>query len=220
MGDDLLKRLAGLDSCAVSDALDKAGVAGVVTGLVELSACRRITGRAVTVKLGLPAGDPAARHLGTSAIEASGPGTIIVVAHDGRTDVAGWGGILTLAASLRGIEGVIIDGACRDIDEARALDFPVYGRCGTPRTARGRVVERAWNEEVVLAGVAVAPGDFVIADGSGVVVIPEGRAADLIRSAEEIAGREAAMVDAVRAGAAVSQVMGGQYEAMLGQSPR
>lgn len=220
MGDDLLERLAGLDSCAVSDALDMAGVSGVVPGLVDLSARRRIAGRAMTVKLGPSDGRPASRHLGTSAVEASGEGTIIVVAHEGRTDVAGWGGVLTLAASLRGVAGVVIDGACRDIEEARALDFPVYAKCGTPRTARGRVVERAWNVQVTVAGVAVAPGDFVIADGSGVVVIPAARAAEVIQSAQAIAEREAGMAEAVRSGAAVSQVMGGHYETMLGQAGR
>lgn len=215
MDDDLTKRLATLDSCAISDALDRAGLGGAALGLVGLSAPRRIAGTAVTVRLGADDGRPSRRHLGTAAVESAGPRSIIAVDHGGRTDVAGWGGILTLAASLRGVAGVVIDGACRDIDEARALQFPIYGRAGVPRTARGRVIELDWDVPVALCGVAVAPGDLIIADGSGVVVIPKAEAGAVIEAAEGIARQEAAMADAVRSGVPVSKVMGGAYEDML-----
>lgn len=167
------------------------------------------------MKLGPDDGRASKRHLGTAAVEAAGEGSIIVIDHEGRADVAGWGGILTLAASRRGVAGVVIDGACRDIDEARALDFPVYGRVGVPRTARGRILEQDWDVPVHIAGVEVSPGDLVIADGSGIAFIPAGRAQELIAIAEAVAGKEAAMADAVRAGTPVSEVMAGNYENML-----
>jgi 4-hydroxy-4-methyl-2-oxoglutarate aldolase len=215
MVDDLLERLAKLDSCAVSDALDFAGISGVALGLTELTSRRRVVGKAVTVKLGPDDGRRSKRHLGTAAVEAAGQQSLIVVDHDGRTDVAGWGGILTVAAVRRGVAGVIIDGACRDIDEARALDFPVYGRVGVPRTARGHVIERDWNVPVCIAGIEVSPGDLVIADSSGIAFVPSARAPELIAIAETIARKEAEMADAVRAGTPVSQVMAGEYENML-----
>ena len=215
MTDELANRLANLDSCAVSDALDKAGLDGVVLGLVELSAPRRIVGRAVTVKLGPDDGRSSKRHLGTVAVESADERSIIVIEHGGRTDAAGWGGILTLAATLRGAAGVVIDGACRDIDEARALDFPIYGRVPVPRTARGRVIELDWGVPIEIGGIAVSPGDFLIADGSGVAVIPQTKAAEIIEFAEAIVRRELSMADAVRTGAPVSKVMGGNYENML-----
>lgn len=215
MTDDLVERLARLDSCAVSDALDKAGLTGVILGLTELSVPRRIAGRAVTVKLGVDDGRSSKRHLGTAAVEASDERTIIAIEHGGRSDAAGWGGILTLAATLRGAAGVIIDGACRDVDEARALDFPIYGRSPVPRTARGRVIEIDWNVRVELAGITVSPGDLIIADGSGVAVIPEEQALEIVEGAEAIVQKELSMAEAVRAGAPVSKVMGGAYENML-----
>jgi regulator of RNase E activity RraA len=216
--DILVSRLARLDSCAVSDALDRLKIQGAVLGLSQLSTTNRIAGRAVTVKLGNDDGRTVKRHLCTAAVEASGPGDIIVVAHNGRLDAAGWGGILSLAAKIRAVEGVVIDGACRDIDESRELGLPLYGRTAVPVTARGRVIEYDWNLPVLVAGVLVAPGDLVIADGSGVVVVRKEEAADVVSTAEQILSREKRMAEDVRAGRPVSQVMGTNYEKMLQDS--
>ena len=213
---DVLTRLARLDSCAVSDALDKLGLAGAAAGIHRLSTDRRISGRVVTVKLDRDDGQPAAsRHLGTTAIEASQPGDVIVVEQRTGIDAAGWGGVLSLGASLKGIAGVIIDGPTRDVDEARAHDFAVFARDHTARTARGRIVETGTNVPVTVGDISVAPGDFVVADGSAVVFV---RAQDIDRvldAAEAIAAREAGMADSLRAGTPITQVMGKNYETML-----
>jgi 4-hydroxy-4-methyl-2-oxoglutarate aldolase len=212
---DLVQRLAKLDSCAVSDALDRAKIKSVILGLSQLSTAKRIVGEAVTVKLGPDDGRPAKRHLCTAAVEASGPGKIIVIAHNGRQDAAGWGGILSLAATLRKIEGVVIDGACRDLDETREFALPVYGRVAVPITARSRVIEYEWDVPVELSGVRVAPADLVIADASGVVVVPAAQAAAIVTAAEMIAQKEQLMAVDIRAGKLVSVVMGTNYESML-----
>jgi len=91
-----------------------------------------------------------------------------VVEHPGGA-AAGWGGLLSLAARVRGIEGVVVDGPARDIDEAGALEFQVFARSATPVTARGRLVEIGWNVPVTIGGAAVAPGDLVLGDLSGPV---------------------------------------------------
>jgi 4-hydroxy-4-methyl-2-oxoglutarate aldolase len=214
--DDVLTRLARLDSCAVSDALDKLGLAGAAAGIHRLSTDRRISGRVVTVKLDRDHGQPAAsRHLGTTAIEASQPGDVIVVEQRTGIDAAGWGGVLSLGATLKGIAGVIIDGPTRDVDEARAHDFAVFARDHTARTARGRIVETGTNVPITVGDIAVGPGDFVVADGSAVVFV---RAQDIDRvldAAEAIAAREAGMADSLRAGTPITQVMGKNYETML-----
>ncbi len=217
MSDGLLERLARLDTCAVSDALDRLQLAGVVTGLAPLSVpARRVAGRVVTVELGTPTSGVAGRHLGTAAIEAAGPGEVIVVAHQGRVDCAGWGGILSLAAQLRGIEGVIVDGACRDLDEARELGFPVFAKAAVPTTARNRASEHRWGEPVTVGlGLVVRPGDLVLADASGVVFVAGDRAAEVVAAAEDIFAREAAMGAALRAGGRPSEVMGRSYEELL-----
>jgi 4-hydroxy-4-methyl-2-oxoglutarate aldolase len=212
----LLARLAALDSCACSDALDQLGLTGFARGLRPLTVARRVSGPVITVALGPPAGDAKPRrHLGTAAIEAARPGDVIVVAAGGRVDATGWGGVLSLAATIRGVSGVIVDGACRDVDESTALGLPVYALAAVPATARGRQAEVAWNTRVDMAGVAVSPGDLVVADGSGVVFVPAERAVDVVAAAERIAAREAAMADRLRAGEPPSAVLSADYEEML-----
>ena len=215
--DTLTERLKSLDCCAVSDALDALGLQPAVEGLPPLSVHRRIAGRAVTVKLdSTPHQGGSKRHLGTLAIENAGPGNVIVVEHQSREDCAGWGGVLATGARLKAIEGVIIDGAARDIDEAIELDFPVYGRKPIAVTARGRVYETAFNTSVDIAGVAVEPGDYVIADSSGVAFIPAANAEEVISAAETIARKEQLMVAELKKGLPITEVMGLNYEEMLG----
>jgi regulator of RNase E activity RraA len=215
--DPLVERLATLDTCAVSDALDHLGLPGATVGIRPLWACPKIAGRAVTVKV-VPAGatKPAA-HLATPAIEAAAPGDVIVVDNAGRTDVSSWGDILSNASKTKGLAGVVIDGACRDIDGSREAGFPVYGRAVVPVTARSRVVQESFNQPVRFAGVEVRPGDLVIADGSGTVFVPSARAEEVVSAAERLAAKETAMIAAVRAGRSVVEVMKDTaFEAALG----
>ena len=214
----LAARQARLDTCGVSDALDRLGLPGAVQGLTPMWPCPRIAGQVITVRLRQAApGEHAPRHLGTAAIEAGGPGSVIVIEHHDRADAAGWGGILSLAARLKGIEGVIVDGTCRDVDDSRDAGFPVYARAATPITARGRVLEASMGEPIDVGGITVKPGDYVICDWSGAVFVDGTRSEEIIATAESLAEREAQMAAAVRAGRSVVEVMGANYESMLGQ---
>ncbi|WP_068148317.1 RraA family protein [Rhodococcoides corynebacterioides] len=209
-------RLAALDTCAVSDALDALRLPGAALGLHAVSGERRIAGRAVTVDLvEAEVAVAAPRHLCTAAVDASGPDTIIVVAHHGRSHVAGWGGVLSAGAVARGSEGVIVDGAVRDLDEARQFGLTVYAATSVPVTARTRIVERAWDVPVEIAGVRVEPGDYVLADGSGVVFVPRDRIDEVLAIAERIAAKEALMLARVREGESMATVMSADYETML-----
>ena len=213
---DLVTRLKRLDTCAVSDALDKLKLTGVVIGLPQLSSSRRIAGRVLTVKLGvgaLPSG--VVRHNGTTAIMSAQPGDIIVVEQRSGVHAAAWGGILALGAKLRGLGGVIAEGPVRDIDEARQHDFPVFARSVTTVTARGRIVELANNEPVKIGEVEVKAGDYAIADGSGVIFISAENIERVLQTAEEISAREAAMAKALYEGKPITEVMGASYEHML-----
>jgi 4-hydroxy-4-methyl-2-oxoglutarate aldolase len=215
----LATRLARLDTCGVSDALDRLGIQGAVLGLKPMWPCPRIAGQVITVRLRkAEPGEHAPRHLGTAAIEAGGPGSVIVIEHHSRDDAAGWGGILSLAARLKGVEGVIVDGTCRDVDDSRDAGFPVYARAATPMTARGRILEDSMGEPIEVGGLTVNPGDYVIADWSGAVFIAASRAEEVIATAESLAEREEQMAAAVRAGRSVVEVMGANYESMLGQT--
>ncbi|MGA9883391.1 MAG: RraA family protein [Candidatus Acidiferrales bacterium] len=213
---DIVARLNRLDSCAVSDALDKLGLKGAVAGIVPLTCARRIAGKVLTIRLGVgepPPGVP--RHIGTTAIETAQRGDIIVVEQLSGLNAAAWGGILSRGAKLRGVAGTIAEGPVRDVDEAREVDYPVYGRSATPSTARGRIVELANNQPIVVGGVNVKPGDYAVADSSGVVFISAGEIDRVLPAAEEIAAREAAMAQALLNGDPITKVMGANYENML-----
>jgi regulator of RNase E activity RraA len=213
---DRVRRLRALDVCSVSDALDRLQLAGVVTGVPQQSGATRIGGIVITLKLGTGEPPPGpSRHLGTAAIECGDDCHVIAIEQTTGVDAGCWGGLLTLGAKVRGIAGVVADGPVRDIDEARGHGFAVFTRQLTAKTARGRVVEKGTNVPVTLWGVAVAAGDFVIADGSGIAFIQPANIDRLLTAAEAIASREAAMAKALQTGMAPSAVMAGNYENML-----
>lgn len=218
MSPNISRRLALLDSCAIADAGDALGIRTWVPGLMAFAGGRRVVGRCVTVELGPPSPAVAKRHLCTDAVEQSGPGDVIVVAHQGRTDCAGWGGNLARAARRRGLEGTIVHGAVRDVDESDDIGYSVFAVASTPVTARGKAQEHAWGQPVEIDGLVVATGDWVVADRSGVVFIPADRVEAMLERAEGIAAREAAMAVDIDAGRPVGSVMGADYETMLEES--
>jgi 4-hydroxy-4-methyl-2-oxoglutarate aldolase len=214
--ESIVERLLKLDTCAVSDGMDRLGLTGATYGVRPMWPCPKIVGRAVTMKIKPVGLDKPKQHLGTLPIDAAQPGDVIVIDNGGRPDTSCWGGLLALAAKTKGISGVVIDGACRDIDESRDVGFPVYARGAVPMTARGRVMQEAYNQEIEFAGVQVHPGDLVIADGSGVVIIPRSKEEEIVREAEAVAATEARMAEGIRQGMSVLEVLEKLgYEQML-----
>ena len=215
MTDMISERLLRVDTCAVSDAMDALGMWGTVNEINPISVRRRIAGRVQTVKLGPASKIVPKSHLCSAAIDAASPGDIIVVENHSQEDAAGWGGILSTAAAAKGLSGTIVDGPARDVDESIDVDYPVFARTAICSTARGRIVEYAWNVPLIIGKVHVEPGDLVIADSSGVVFVPKYHEEEVVSRAEDISAKEAAMSKAVNAGKLVSQVMGRDYEKML-----
>lgn len=213
---ETLARLSAIDTCALSDALDKLGLGGQVTGLRRESGSGRVAGVAVTVKLGIgdpPPGPPV--HLGVKAIEAADQHSIIVIEQRTGVEAGCWGGLLTRGARHANVRAVVADGPVRDIDEARELEFPIFTNRLTCFTARARVVEKATNVPVEIGAVSVYPGDFVVADGSAVVVIRPENVESVLAAAEGIVAREAGMIAEMAKGTRMSDVLGLNYEHML-----
>jgi regulator of RNase E activity RraA len=123
--------------------------------------------------------------------------------------------LLSLGASVRGVAGVISEGPVRDIDEARARQFPVFARTLTAKTARGRIVELGTNVPIRFEGHLVNPGDYALADSSAVIFIAAADIDRVLDAAEAIAAKEEAMANALRAGEPIGAVMGANYEHML-----
>lgn len=212
-----LDRLANLDACAVSDAKDALGLSPAVSDVPRQSGSGFLVGRVKTVQLaaGKPSSDAPKVHLCTRAIMQSDKNTVIVVSHPG-IDAGGWGGVLSNAAQMAGVRGVIVDGPTRDIDEARELGFTIYARRCTARTARGRVYEVSTGETIIIDNQNVNDGDYVVADGSGVLFIAQENIEALVIKAEAVATREAAMTADLQNGKKITEVMGADYETMLG----
>ena len=130
-----------------------------------------------------------------------------MVANGGRTDVSSWGGIVSVGAALRSVRGVITDGACRDVRQARELSFPVFARAQVPVMARGRLRQKSAGQPIRIGEVTVRPGDVMLADEDGIVVVPRERAAEVLGAARRLADREAAIEAEVRSGVPLPQAM-------------
>lgn len=203
----ILDRLAALDTNTVSDALDFLGLAGATHGLRPLWDCNKITGRASTIQLGRKTDAGPAPHLISPVIAAvTGDDRILVIA-GGIDGISCWGDILANAATFKKIRGSVIDGMSRDIEGSEAIGYPVFGRGVTMISARNRVIQLDAGKPVVMAGVPVQQDDYVIADACGTVFVPAARIEEVIALGERIARRQDGMVDAVRAGRSVAEVM-------------
>lgn len=205
--DAILEQLAALDSNTLSDALDFLGLPGATFGLRPLWDCAKVVGRASTVKLAAKTDAIPTVHLITPVIEAIETDDRVLVIAGGIEGISCWGDILANAAMAKGVRGSIIDGCSRDIDGSAEIGYPVYGRGVTMISARNRVVQVDAACAVLVAGVMVNQNDYVLADSCGTVFVPAGHIDKVLELAERIARRQSAMVEAVRAGRSVADVM-------------
>ena len=203
----LLDRLAALDTNTVSDALDFLGLKGATTGLRPLWNCPKIVGRASTVLLG-PKGDNLPTvHLITPVVERIDSDDRVLVIAGGLEGISCWGDILANAAVSKRVRGTVIDGFSRDIDGSASIGYPVFGRGVTMISARNRVAQIDSAVTITVAGVEVSEDDYVIADNCGTVFVPQAAIEQVVTIGERITRRQNAMVDAVRAGRSVADVM-------------
>lgn len=203
----LLDRLAALDTNTVSDALDFLHLSGATFGLRPLWDCPKIVGRASTVQLGPKTDAAPTVHLISPVIaEVDSDDRVLVIA-GGVDGISCWGDILANAAQMKGIRGSVIDGMSRDIDGSASIGYPVYGRGVTMISARNRVIQLSSGQPIQVAGVTVHENDYVIADSCGTVFVPAARIEEVLDLAERIARRQDGMVQAVRSGRSVEEVM-------------
>lgn len=171
----------------VSDGLDKLGIKGAPQKLMPLyPGCKKIVGPACTMKL-LPLGNEGESPvLGTlQAIVAGKPGDVLVIDFQGNEAVNSYGGVAGFTTQHRGLVGCVIDGVTRDIDEFRMLDLPVYGKGAIQQSIRNRCVYVGHSIEVQLGGVPVHPGDLIVADENGTLVVPKDKIEEVLRWSKE-----------------------------------
>ncbi len=188
-----------LPTATISDCLDRS--AAMDSGIRLLSG-ERVVGPAYTVRASL--GDSALTH---RALAGAPPGHVIVVAAEGSLTRAVWGGVLSEAAAAAGIVGAVIDGVIRDLSVIRAFGFPVWGRgtCPAGPLKRG---PGAIGVAVSVGGVVIAPGDLIVGDADGIVVVPAARIPTVLDEVRERMRLEEEWLERIRAGETSAHILG------------
>ncbi|ADB53415.1 RraA family protein [Conexibacter woesei] len=192
-------RLRAFDSATVYEANGRVGA--MEPGIVPQLAGQRVAGRARTV-LCSPRDNLALHH----AVAAAEPGDVLVAnALDARIGM--WGEVLTIAAQARGVAGLVIDGAVRDIDAIRALGFPIFSRAlaiaGATKDVPGEL-----DQPIACGGQLVRRGDWVLADDSGVAVLPDDRVEAALAAAEARIDGETRVIEGLRGGQTTVELLG------------
>ena len=188
-------------AASVADAVDRVVERrGFMSATIRPVFPAAIVGPAATVLEG-PDGQPVPPIHALEAIDQSPPGTVIVIGTEdpgAAEDVAVWGGLMTTAAMVRGLEGAVLDGGVRDLREQREMKFPIFSRSIITSTTVGRYASLAGDVPVTCGDVTVRPGDLVVGDEDGVVVVPAERAEEVLKAAREIEETEQRMADEIR----------------------
>jgi 3-hexulose-6-phosphate synthase/6-phospho-3-hexuloisomerase len=181
----------------VTDAMHRKGA---MSGIISICGNVKMVGRAVTVQTF--AGDWAKP---VEAIDVARKNEVIVINNDGATHVAPWGELATLSCVKKEISGVVIDGAVRDVDDIRLMKFPLFAKSVVPNAGEPKGFGEI-NAEIQCGGQYVRPGDWIIGDESGVVVIPAERAYEISRRALEVRKNEERIREEIRRGSTLSEV--------------
>jgi regulator of RNase E activity RraA len=197
----------------VSDAMDELGIVGAVPAalLVPRDPSARLVGRALTVRnvaAGMSVPDKVKGGIsGLGEIEAHNlaePGDVIVL--QGVDLCSNLGGISATIGHRQGELGAIVDGGVRDVDHSRGICYPIWSKSVSPITGKWRVETVAINKPVVICGIAVEPGDVVLADETGVCFIPRRRAAEVLERAQRDVSAEKLREEKIASGVPVSEL--------------
>jgi regulator of RNase E activity RraA len=197
----IIESLRTVTTASVADAVDRVvRRPGYMSHEIKPILTTKIVGPASTVleRQSLEAQPPA--HA-LQAIDAAAPGTIIVIGMEdpqGSRDVAIWGGLMATAAVTRRLGGAVLDAGVRDVEEIRGMGFPVFSRSVVPSTTVGRYVTVDRDAPVMCGGIRVHPGDLIVGDTDGVVVVPRAHAAEVATVALGIEETERRMAEAIR----------------------
>lgn len=210
-------RAIGCDTSLLSDAMDDLGIAGVLNASDYRPTLpgRAIVGPAVTVRNIPAAGSPTpleraqTNRNGMAEMEAhnlASPGDVIVI--EGVPGLSNMGGISALIAKVRGVVGAVIKGGIRDIAHSRGEDFPIWATEASPITGKWRLETVEINGTISLDGVRVRAGDLIVADDTGICVVPPEHAEAVVTGAEHQKALEEVKIEAVKAGAHIADLPG------------
>ncbi len=202
-GDPLIEGFRKTTVASVADAVDQVvGKRGFMSHDMQPRIGGAFVGRAVTALLRAAPPEKATAQLSAlhsiEMIDNAKPGEVGVIVMEGSLDVAALGGLMATTAKAREMGGMVLDGSVRDVGEIRALGLPVYARGVVPSSSVGRWASVARQIPVQCAGVTVKPGDLIVAGEDGVVAVPQEKAAEVLKRAQEIDVRETKMVPMIK----------------------
>ncbi len=198
---EIVEGFRSVTTPSVADAVDRVvHRPGFMSHEIKPVVAGKVVGPAITVLEGpaLETGPP--RHA-LEAIDTALAGSVLVIGTLDPTaarDVAFLGGLMATAAVVRGLGGAVLDGGVRDLEEIRQLGFPVFARSVVPATTVGRYGTLARDLPVPCGGVWVRPGDIIVGDTDGVVVVPQEHAGQVLAVALEIEETERRMAARIR----------------------
>lgn len=185
----------------VADAVDEAtGVRGFMARDMKPVFRAKVIGPAVTVLLrkGLRNDKRDWPNLQIQTLDAAPPGSVIVEVLEDGLDIAGIGNLMATTGKVRGLAGMIIDGGARDVEELEEIGFPVWSRSLTPATSVGRYVSVARDVPVTCGGILVRPADWIVADATGVVVVPAESLPQVLKLLRQYDDKETKMVPLIK----------------------
>src|SRR6266567_3473520 len=189
-----------LGTSTVSDAMDRLGIIGQPLGIMPLERSFRVCGRAFTVRT-VP--DDVVKGSVGDYIDDVSEGEVVVLDNAGMLDRTVWGDILTIMAHLRKVAGTVIHGICRDVDRSLELNYPIFSRGNWMRTGKDRVQADGYNVPCSLGEVRVNPGDLLLGDGDGIVVVAQQHEETILKAAKEIDQAEERIRKAIAEGASL-----------------
>lgn len=215
-----VSRLLRLNTSNVSDALDRYEIKGAASRVLPLwNGVAKIAGPVMTLKL-----VPKKEGMESSVMDtlraavAGGKGSILLIDNGGRDELNSYGGIAATTSRHYGVVGCVSDGAMRDVDEYKALNFPCYARSIMQRSIRNFSSSAGYNCECEFSGIKVKPGDWVLADDNGVVIIPVAKLEAVVKAAEVVRAVEEQVIKDVCAGREpVEAHLAVNYDSMLKQ---
>jgi regulator of RNase E activity RraA len=201
--DPLIAGFAKSTVASVADSVDQiVGKRGYLSHDVRPYVAGSFVGRARTALVKPAPPEKATPVLATqhsvAMIDSADPGDVGVIVMEGSLDVAAMGGLMGTAAKSRGMVGMVLDGAVRDVKELREMNLPVFARSVSPATAVGRYASVSQQTPVECGGVTISPGDIIVAGEDGVVVVPKDRAAEVLKRSQEIDERETKMLPFIK----------------------
>ena len=193
------KRLMKCGTGPISDALGKGGA--MDHGMRPWSGNAKMAGPAYTAQV-----HTADILMVSKALAECPAGHVLVIDGHGERNTALWGGLTTLSAHLKGLAGVVIDGAIRDLVDIRASQLPVFARAVVPNAGGAEYVGKL-QVPVACGGTVVNPGDWLVGDDDGVVVIPAAQLEETLEKAERIVRAEKKIAKAIRSGVEVATLL-------------